>query len=157
MLSEDLLGMRTWLIGDATLFRNFLKIFPKQPRAINLAQFHYPLLQDRLHSDKYGAYEELAKKEKVTWCPCWAHIRRYFLEAKGGDQEFCSYVLRKIRYLYMLERIAKSRSNAERLKIRKEKEEPIINDLIERVKNNKRDGLFKTDVKGGFLISLAFM
>ncbi|QVL54791.1 MAG: IS66 family transposase [Simkaniaceae bacterium] len=102
--------------------------------------YHHPLkmlegYEGRLHSDKYGAYEELAKKEKVTWCPCWAHIRRYFLEAKGGDQEFCSYVLRKIRYLYMLERVAKSRSNTERLKIRKEKEEPIINDLIDRVKN----------------------
>ena len=102
--------------------------------------YHHPLkmlegYEGRLHSDKYGAYEELAKKEKVTWCPCWAHIRRYFLEAKGGDQEFCSYVLRKIRYLYMLERVAKSRSSVERLKIRKEKEELIIDDLIEKVKD----------------------
>lgn len=102
--------------------------------------YHHPLkmlagYEGKLHSDKYGAYEELAKKEEVSWCPCWAHIRRYFLEAKGGDQEFCNYVLRKIRYLYMLERVAKSRSSEECLEIRKEKEEPIIDDLIEKVKD----------------------
>ena len=50
----------------------------------------------------------LVISDVASMCPCWAHIRRYFLEAKGGDQEFCSYVLRKIRYLYMLERVAKS-------------------------------------------------
>jgi len=58
----------------------------------------------KLHSDKYGAYEKLANKENISWCPCFAHIRRYFLEAKGGDQKFCQYVLMKIRHLYMLER-----------------------------------------------------
>ncbi len=96
--------------------------------------------EGRLHSDKYGAYEELAKKEKVIWCPCWAHIRRYFLEAKGGDQEFCKDVLRKIRYLYMFERVAKSRSKAERLKVRQEKEEPIIDALIKKVKDKLIQG-----------------
>ena len=101
--------------------------------------YYHPLkmlegYEGMIHSDKYGAYEELAKKEKISWCPCWAHIRRYFLEAKGGDRDFCSYVLRKIRYLYMLERVAKKRSDSERLHIRKEKEEPIIDDLIEKVK-----------------------
>jgi len=91
--------------------------------------------QGKLHSDKYGAYEALAKKKEIVWCPCWAHIRRYFIEAKGGDQEFCNYVLRKIRYLYMLERVAKSRSAENRLMIRLKKEKPIIEDLIKKVKD----------------------
>ncbi|MBM3197999.1 MAG: transposase, partial [Chlamydiae bacterium] len=31
------------------------------------------------HSDKYGAYEQEAKKDGVIWVPCWAHIRRKFV------------------------------------------------------------------------------
>jgi len=27
-----------------------------------------------LHSDKYGAYEALANKKQIIWCPCWSHI-----------------------------------------------------------------------------------
>ena len=87
-----------------------------------------------VHSDKYGAYEMLANKKKFTWCPCWAHIRRKFYEAEGGDNKFSRLVLRKIRYLFMFERIAWSRSEQERLRIRREKEVPIIDALIKLIK-----------------------
>ena len=88
-----------------------------------------------LHSDKYGAYVKLAKKNVIFWNPCWAHIRRYFFEVEFGDLEFCSWVLRKIRYLYMLERVAWNRSPEERIRIRKEKEVPIIDELIQKIKD----------------------
>ena len=88
-----------------------------------------------LHSDKYGAYVKLAKKKVIFWNPCWAHIRRYFFEVEFGDLEFCSWVLRKIRYLYMLERVAWNRSPEERIRIRKEKEVPIIDELIQKIKD----------------------
>jgi len=87
-----------------------------------------------LHSDKYGGYEALANKKQFTWCPCWSHIRRKFFEAESGDPKFREWVLRKIRYLFMLERVAWARSPEERLKIRKEKEEPIIDELIKAIK-----------------------
>ncbi|PJD93246.1 MAG: hypothetical protein CK425_12905 [Parachlamydia sp.] len=32
-----------------------------------------------LHSDKYGAYEKMASKKQIIWSPCWAHIRRKFI------------------------------------------------------------------------------
>lgn len=83
-----------------------------------------------LHSDKYGGYEALANARKVTWCPCFAHIRRKFFEAEGGDPKFRDWVLRKIRYLFMFERVAWARSPEERLRIRQEKEIPIIDELI---------------------------
>ena len=88
-----------------------------------------------LHSDKYGAYVKLAKKNVIFWNPCWAHIRRYFFEVEFGDLEFCSWVLRRIRYLYMLERVAWNRSPEERIRIRKEKEVPIIDELIQKIKD----------------------
>lgn len=93
-----------------------------------------------VHSDKYGAYEKLANQKKFIWCPCWAHIRRNFIEAEGGDLKFIQFVLRKIKYLFMLERIAWSRSEDERLWIRCEKEIPIIDELIFAIKDKFING-----------------
>jgi transposase len=93
-----------------------------------------------LHSDKYGAYEALVRNKKIIWCPCWAHIRRKFFEAESGDPEFRKWVLRKIRYLYMLERVAWSRSEEERLRIRAEKEIPIIDEITTAVKERLIQG-----------------
>lgn len=93
-----------------------------------------------LHSDRYGAYETLSKKKEIIWQPCMAHVRRYFIEAQTGDQEFKHWVLRKIRYLYLCERVAKVRSPEERLKIREEKESPILGELIQEVKKKLLEG-----------------
>jgi transposase len=93
-----------------------------------------------LHSDKYGAYQRLAEKKVITWCPCWAHIRRKFFDAESGDPPFRTLVLRKIRYLFMLEKVAWARSKEERLRIRQEKEIPIIDELIQRIKGRLTDG-----------------
>ena len=93
-----------------------------------------------LHSDKYGAYQKLAEQKVITWNPCWSHIRRKFIEAELGDPPFRAWVLRKIRYLFMLERIAWSRSPDERLKIRLEKEIPIIDELIHKIKERLISG-----------------
>jgi len=92
-----------------------------------------------LHSDKYAAYQRLAEKKIITWCPCWSHIRRKFFEAEAGDQVFQQWVLRKIRYLFMFERVAWARSPDERLRIRQEKEVPIIDELIEKIKEKLSD------------------
>ena len=96
-----------------------------------------------LHSDKYGAYETLSQKEGIIWSPCWVHIRRYFFEADSGDSDFREWMLRKIRYLYMFEKIAWSRSSEERIRIRQTKEVPIIDEIIKRVRDRA--------VKGGLL------
>lgn len=93
-----------------------------------------------LHSDKYAAYQALAEQKIITWFPCFSHIRRKFFEAEAGDAALRKWVLRKIRHLFMLERIAWSRSPEERLKIRQEKEVPIIDELIEKIKTRLVDG-----------------
>ena len=92
-----------------------------------------------LHSDKYGAYQELAERKQIIWFPCWAHIRRKFFEATAGDADFRKWVLRKIRYLFMLEKVAWSRSPEERLKIRQEKEAPIIDELKKKILDRLSD------------------
>ena len=93
-----------------------------------------------LHSDKYGAYESLANKKQLIWCPCWSHIRRKFIEASSGDPPFRNWVLRQIKYLFMLEKVAWARSEEERLRIRQEKEVPIIDRLIEKIKDKMING-----------------
>ena len=93
-----------------------------------------------LHSDKYGAYQRLAERKIIIWMPCWSHIRRKFFEAEAGDQIFRQWVLRKIRYLFMFEKVAWARAPDERLKIRQEKQIPIINELIEKIKGKLADG-----------------
>ena len=54
----------------------------------------------------------------IIWAPCWSHIRRKFFDAEAGDPRFRQWVLRKIRYLFMFEKVACARSPEERLKIR---------------------------------------
>lgn len=104
--------------------------------------------QGALHSDKYGAYEKLATRKQFMWCPCWSHIRRKFFEAEGGDPEFRKLVLRKIKYLFMLERVAWGRSEEERLRIRMQKEVPIIDELILLIKDKL--------VRGGLMAKSKF-
>jgi hypothetical protein len=93
-----------------------------------------------LHSDKYAAYQRLAERKIITWFPCFSHIRRKFFEAEAGDPAFRKWVLRKIRYLFMLERVAWTRSPEERLRIRQVKEVPIIDELIAKIKAKLIDG-----------------
>lgn len=93
-----------------------------------------------LHSDKYGAYENLARQKQFIWCPCWVHIRRKFIEAESGDLAFRNMILRKIKYLFMFERVAWNRTENERLWIRQNKELPIINELISLVKDKLIEG-----------------
>jgi transposase len=93
-----------------------------------------------LHSDKYGAYQRLAEKKIITWFPCWSHIRRRFFEAEAGDPGFRKWVLMKIRHLFMLEKVAWARSPEERLTIRLEKEVPIIDELIKKIKDRLTNG-----------------
>ncbi len=93
-----------------------------------------------LHSDKYAAYQKLAEKKVITWFPCWVHIRRKFFDAESGDLPFRNWVLRKIRYLFMLEKVAWARAPEERLRIRQKKEVPIIDELIEKIKERLVDG-----------------
>ena len=92
------------------------------------------------HSDKYSGYFKLAQKEGIIWAPCWAHIRRKFFEAKSGDSLFREEVLEEIQKLFKFEETAWFLSPKERLKIRKEKEAPIIDELIKKIKDKLING-----------------
>jgi len=96
--------------------------------------------QGNLHSDKYAAYAKQGKKDNINWCPCYSHIRRKFFEAEVGDLILRQWVLRKIKYLFMLEKVAWARSPEKRVAIRLEKEVPIIDELISKIKGRLIEG-----------------
>ena len=96
--------------------------------------------QGVLHSDKYAAYEKLARRDDIQWCPCMAHARRKFVEAENGDPVLRAQILRKIRYLFMLERVAWTRTAEERLRIRQMIEKPILAGLTVRIKDRVHQG-----------------
>ena len=64
-----------------------------------------------------------------------AHVRRKFVEAEGGDPGLRRRILRKIRHLFMLERVAWARPAEERLRIRQQIEKPILEQLTQMVKD----------------------
>jgi transposase len=109
--------------------------------------------QGVLHSDKYGAYENLASQKKIKWCPCWAHIRRKFFESETSDP-FKTWVLEKINDLFALDATAWTMSCEERLKFREEKEIPIIDELIYSIKDKLLNG--KIVHRSKFRIALGY-
>jgi len=111
------------------------KLNHKHHHALDLLKDYHGVL----HSDKYGAYEQLAKQNQIIWCPCFSHIRRKFFEAQT-ELALRNLILRKIRYLFMFERIAWNRDEKERLRIRQKKEVPIIDELIDLVKDKLNNG-----------------
>ncbi len=91
--------------------------------------------QGVFHSDKYGAYEKEAKNPGKIWCPCYAHIRRKYVEAEG-EPLFQTEILLHMQKLFEIEEKVKDLFPEERIKIRKEEAEPIIDWLI--AKNKER-------------------
>jgi transposase len=58
-----------------------------------------------LQSDGYEAYPAFAReRDGVVWLGCWAHARRYFVEAMGERPKAVELVLRLIARMYRLER-----------------------------------------------------
>ncbi|MFH1971149.1 MAG: IS66 family transposase [Patescibacteria group bacterium] len=107
-----------------------------------------------VHSDKYGAYLKLAQNKEIIWSPCWSHVRRKFFEAKSGDTSFREWVLEEIQKLFKLEEKAWLLSAEERLEIRKKEEEPIIDELIEKIRDKLTNG--KILLKSKFKESLGY-
>ena len=87
-----------------------------------------------VHSDQYKAYLKKAQADDFIWQPCGAHARRKFEEAAGFSDGFREWILRQFRRIFLYERVAWKQNPEQRLVIRREKEEPIIDEIIRRCK-----------------------
>lgn len=81
-----------------------------------------------LQTDGYAAYEAITCRSEVTAVGCWAHGRRYFVEAQDSDGERAEWMLSQIQQLYQIERQAReaSSSHDERYRLRQESAQPIL-------------------------------
>jgi len=89
-----------------------------------------------LHADAFGAYEKLHSdpKKPIQWAACWAHARREFEKARCGHDDLRLWILRHMRYLFMYERVAWQRDPDERLSIRQEREKPIVEEILSKLR-----------------------
>jgi len=57
-----------------------------------------------LQTDGYSGYNEVGTRPEVIQLACFAHVRRKFEQALPNDKKRASWILKRIRYLYAVER-----------------------------------------------------
>ena len=84
------------------------EVFYEYRRGRN-SQFPQETLKDfagYLQTDGYSGYREIGRRDKVIALACFAHARRKFEKALDNDRKRSVWMLKRIRYLYMVERRA---------------------------------------------------
>lgn len=84
-------------------------------------------------TDGYAAYTIFGDKEvypNLMHCGCWAHARRYFIEAMGVASDIAYTFFDEIELLFANERICKGMSAEERAKSRQRLSLPILNRIF---------------------------
>jgi transposase/uncharacterized coiled-coil protein SlyX len=78
-----------------------------------------------LQADAYAGYHDLYARG-VTEVACWAHTRRYFVEAAPSEAATALEAVARIRGLYAIERRAKDLKPADRLALRQADAKPQL-------------------------------
>ncbi len=60
--------------------------------------------EGNLQTDGWSSYNEIAGQENILHFACWAHVRRYFIEAKEKSKLRAGKILKLIQKLYRIER-----------------------------------------------------
>jgi hypothetical protein len=81
-----------------------------------------------LQTDGYAGYNEIGKRKEISQLACFARVRRKFFESQGGDKKRASWMLKRIRYLYLIERkgCRKGVSFEERYELRQKYAKPHL-------------------------------
>ncbi|WP_196611179.1 IS66 family transposase [Pectinatus brassicae] len=106
-----------------------IRIFEYQPgRKGDYAQNFLKGYNGYLHTDAYVGYE---KVENIKHCLCWAHARRYFVDAIPSDTDDLSGTIaqesiKQINKLFAIEKILIEESIQNRQKERLQQEKPLL-------------------------------
>jgi len=79
-----------------------------------------------LQADAYSGYDPAYATERVIEVACWAHCRRGFFEAQSSDAVRSLTALAFIRQLYGVEDLARGASAAERVRLRQQQAQPVL-------------------------------
>ena len=91
-----------WVYYDPTSKESFFEYqkgrhskFPKE----TLKKF-----SGHIQTDGYVGYNEVGRRDDIIQLACFAHARRKFENALKNDKERVTWILERIRYLYLIER-----------------------------------------------------
>jgi len=101
-----------------------------------------------LQTDGYAGYNEVGRKADVTQLACFAHARRKFENALNNDKKKARWMLKRIRYLYMVERRARDGglSYEERYEFRQRHSVRQLNNIRQWLVENKGAVLPKSSI-----------
>jgi transposase len=99
-----------------------------------------------LQSDAYAGYDALGVTGSVRLVGCWAHARRKFHDHRTLAPGFCMQVLKEIGELYGIEKLLRGRPPDERLAVRRERAGPIMQRLLDRLRDERPRQLPKNPV-----------
>jgi transposase len=83
-----------------------------------------------LMSDGYEAYSAAVRGREITHLGCWAHARRYFMDAikamPAGKRSHAHHAVEMIKELYLIEREIKGSPISERLRQRQTRSQAVL-------------------------------
>lgn len=118
-----------WIYSSGQYSQYPIRIFEYQPgRSGSYPQKFLKGFQGFLHSDAYSGYN---KVHGVTRCFCWAHLRRYFVEAlpkdtKSPSATFASQGITYCNKLFEIERTLTDLRGEKRKIARLKQEKPVL-------------------------------
>lgn len=136
--------------GKASASRSYMWVRVGGPPTQPIRLFHYAdsrsgrvaraLLGDfegYLQTDDYAGYTAVVAEKGITHLGCWAHARRYFIQAqkvqpqakKGSKPSKADIAISMIGKLYQIEREIKGADDATKQAIRQEKASPQLNKI----------------------------
>jgi len=95
-----------------------------------------------LQCDGYSVYDAFVGEGSgygMVRVGCWAHVRRHFRDAMNHSLVLAKAALTRIGRLYRIERQAKDLDDAARAAMRREKAEPVIDELFEWCRSCRND------------------
>ncbi len=101
-----------------------------------------------LQTDGYAGYNEVGRRKDVIQLACFAHARRKFENALSNDKKRASWILKHIRYLYLVERRARDGglSYEERYKLRQRHSMRQLKNIRSWLIKNKAEVLPKSSI-----------
>lgn len=135
-----------WVYHDP-IIRIILFIYHKS-RAGDAPKEHLKEFEGYLQTDGYAGYSQFKQHPGVQILACMAHARRKFHTARENDQERADQALELFGKLYDTEREAREQNmNPEqRLALRKEKSEPVMQELQKWLIGNQNQVLPKSAI-----------
>jgi transposase len=79
-----------------------------------------------LQADAYAAYDCLYGDDRMKEVACWAHARRYFVDAQVSDPDRAVAAVGWVQLLYKIENEAKDLTHEARTAMRRDKAKPLL-------------------------------